>query len=213
MRFSSAPPVIVPPRGSPLGRIFVASGLFVVVASISFAIVRFGLPEAPLAISPVSPIESAPLPSTVPSTLTRLNAQEPAAPDPTITLEPTHELPVVVVRPSPGFRASAPRTREEDPRPSRELRREGPAPEAPAREQVVSALEQVRPALLACVGDRHGLASVRLTVSPTGRVRHAVVTGDFDGTPEGSCIARTVRSAQFPPFTQESFSVRYPFQL
>jgi hypothetical protein len=40
-----------------------------------------------------------------------------------------------------------------------------------------------------------------------------VVGGDFAGTPEGSCIARVARTAQFVRFAKPRFRVIYPFSL
>jgi hypothetical protein len=57
------------------------------------------------------------------------------------------------------------------------------------------------------------VAEVAMTVKNTGRVTHAVVRGDFAGTPEGSCIARTVRKVRLPPFLRPSFTLVYPFAL
>ncbi len=42
---------------------------------------------------------------------------------------------------------------------------------------------------------------------------HAVVAGDFAGSPAGSCIARVVRTARFAPFSKPRFRVIYPFSL
>lgn len=84
-------------------------------------------------------------------------------------------------------------------------------PEVPTRESVVAAMADVRPALETCAAERHGDAPVRLMVASTGRVRNAVVSGSFVGTPEGSCIARALRGAHFPPFAQESLEISYPF--
>jgi hypothetical protein len=39
------------------------------------------------------------------------------------------------------------------------------------------------------------------------------VSGPFAGTPVGSCVARAVRAARFPPFAEDRFEVTYPFQL
>jgi hypothetical protein len=44
-------------------------------------------------------------------------------------------------------------------------------------------------------------------------VTTATVNGPFAGTPTGSCIARAVRAARFPPFAQPRFAVTYPFHL
>jgi hypothetical protein len=65
----------------------------------------------------------------------------------------------------------------------------------------------------ACAAERHGVATVEITVGSSGRVRSALVTGDFAGTPEGSCVARAVRRARFPQFTQPTFEITYPFSL
>ena len=44
-------------------------------------------------------------------------------------------------------------------------------------------------------------------------VATAVVGGDFAGSPEGSCIAKTVKQAQFPQFSKPAFKFTYPVQL
>jgi hypothetical protein len=91
--------------------------------------------------------------------------------------------------------------------------REVNLPATPSRDDVRSALAAVRPAVLACANGRGGVASVRINIGASGRVRGTEVGGDFAGTPEGSCIARAVRGARFPAFSQPSFSVSYPFSL
>ena len=90
----------------------------------------------------------------------------------------------------------------------------GSGPETPGRSDVVSAMQGVTPAVQACGNGEHGQATVALTVSgSTGRVTGANVTGQFAGTPVGSCIARAVRGATFPHFTRPTFTVNYPFRL
>ena len=66
---------------------------------------------------------------------------------------------------------------------------------------------------MACSASRHGAAPVEVSIGPSGRVRNAVVGGAFAGTPEGSCIARAVRTAKFPAFSAEDFRVTFPYQL
>lgn len=90
---------------------------------------------------------------------------------------------------------------------------EGPLPETPTRDNVQSALDAKRDEVLACAAGMHGVAEVDLTVSNNGAVTHAVVAGDFAGTPAGSCIARVVRTARFAPFSKPRFRVLYPFSL
>ena len=85
-------------------------------------------------------------------------------------------------------------------------------PEAPTRAQIVEGFGAVVPAARACTGGRHGLVTAEVTIAHTGRVSHAVVSGDFKG-PEGSCIARAIRTARFPQFARKSLRVSYPFSL
>jgi predicted Zn finger-like uncharacterized protein len=90
----------------------------------------------------------------------------------------------------------------------------GGGPETPGRADVVSAMQGVTPAVQACGNGEHGTATVALTVTgSTGRVTGANVTGQFAGTPIGSCIARAVRGATFPHFSRPTFTVNYPFRL
>jgi hypothetical protein len=86
-------------------------------------------------------------------------------------------------------------------------------PDSPSREDVVAALERVHGDLEQCVAGKHGVAKIEVTIANTGRVSRAVVDGVFKGTPEGSCIARAVRGARFPLFSQPSLSVSYPVSL
>jgi hypothetical protein len=89
----------------------------------------------------------------------------------------------------------------------------GELPETPTRETVTSALDAVRSRVLECAAGKHGVAEVDLTVLSSGDVSHVVVTGDFAGSAEGSCIAREVRAARFGSFQKPRFRLIYPFQL
>jgi hypothetical protein len=78
----------------------------------------------------------------------------------------------------------------------------------------MSAMSGVSGAVSACGNGEHGTATVAITVTgSTGRVTGANVTGQFAGTPVGSCIARAVRGATFPRFTRPTFNVTYPFRI
>jgi hypothetical protein len=83
----------------------------------------------------------------------------------------------------------------------------------PTRDDVQTALEAVRPAVVACAPGKRGTAQVDLIVAGTGIPTRAVIGGDFAGTPEGSCMARAVRGAKFPTFSQPTFRVIYHFAL
>lgn len=86
-------------------------------------------------------------------------------------------------------------------------------PEQPSRSDIQHALEEIRPALLACTQGVHGMSYAAVTIANTGKVAHSSVEGNFVGTGAGSCIARALRTASFPAFTGDSFKVRYPFVL
>ena len=86
-------------------------------------------------------------------------------------------------------------------------------PAQPTREQIRAGLESVRPALQACAGVLHGTSTARINIASTGRVASANIHGAFAGTPEGSCMARTLRGAVFPRFSDPNLQVTYPFRL
>lgn len=83
----------------------------------------------------------------------------------------------------------------------------------PSRPAVVAGFEAVRGRLSSCASGRQGVAEVQATIAGSGRVTHALIGGDFQGTPEGSCMARAVRAASFPPFARHHIRVEYPFAL
>ncbi len=122
--------------------------------------------------------------------------------------------PAPVTEPAPeSVSATAPRAPMGRARRRVEAHAPDPAtlPEIPTRESVVAGLEAIRPALAACSEGRGGIAQLDLSIVARGRVAHAVVGGDYAGTPQGSCIARAVRKARFDPFQRERFRILYPF--
>jgi len=88
-------------------------------------------------------------------------------------------------------------------------------PDAPARNDVKTALQGVSGAVKSCRKDSGGTAGVSVVFSgKTGRVSSAKVTsGPFKGTPVGSCIASAVKRARVPRFKQSSFKVTFPYRL
>lgn len=86
-------------------------------------------------------------------------------------------------------------------------------PAYPSRQQVTAGFEAMRGALKQCAAGRGGRIEVKASVTSNGRVVHALIDGDFEGSPEGSCMARAVREAQFPAFSQPRLKVSYPFAL
>jgi predicted RNA-binding protein YlxR (DUF448 family) len=87
-------------------------------------------------------------------------------------------------------------------------------PEAPTREQVAAGFDSLQPELLRCAAGKAGVVVIDATLAGTGRVTYALIDGTvFKGTPEGSCMARAVRKARFPQFSQATLKVRDPVQL
>jgi hypothetical protein len=87
-------------------------------------------------------------------------------------------------------------------------------PEQPSRDDVMNALRGVDDAVKACGAGQHGVAMAAITVAGnTGRVSSVNVSGQFQGTPIGSCVARAVRGARFEKFSRPDFKVNFPFRL
>jgi hypothetical protein len=105
-----------------------------------------------------------------------------------------------------GSAAPAAARRDDEPKPSERL------PPLP-REEVVKGMNAVLPRARDCYNQYKvpGLAMVKLTVAPSGRVSSATVTGKFAGTPSGSCVESAVKSAKFAPSSGLTFD--YPVPL
>jgi hypothetical protein len=86
-------------------------------------------------------------------------------------------------------------------------------PEQPSRDDIKRTFEALRPALEACTANLHGTMFANVTISGSGRVNYSIIEGAFAGSPEGSCMARALRSASFPHFAATSLTVRFPFVL
>jgi len=71
----------------------------------------------------------------------------------------------------------------------------------------------VAPAAEGCSVGTAGLASVRLTVAPSGQVTKVTITGPFAGTPVAACVERAVRAARFPPWDGGPQSFGYSYLL
>ncbi|MBL8679244.1 MAG: hypothetical protein JNK05_08770 [Myxococcales bacterium] len=89
----------------------------------------------------------------------------------------------------------------------------GNLPATPQRADVSTAMRSVQSAVRACSAGQTGTAMISITFASSGRVTTAVVDPPFSGTPMGSCMARAVRAATVPAFSQPTFRVQYPFAL
>lgn len=65
----------------------------------------------------------------------------------------------------------------------------------------------------ACYQGTQGMAQVKLTVDPSGKVSKVTVTGAFAGTPVASCVEAAVKSATFPPWDGGPQSFGYSYLL
>jgi predicted Zn finger-like uncharacterized protein len=84
----------------------------------------------------------------------------------------------------------------------------------PSREDVLGAMKGITPAVQACGGGQSGVAMAKVGVTgSTGKVSAVDVSGQFAGSPVASCVAKEVRKAKFPKFSQSSFSFSYPFKI
>jgi predicted Zn finger-like uncharacterized protein len=85
----------------------------------------------------------------------------------------------------------------------------------PTREQVLAAMRAVEPDVRSCTEgqalDSYTAAAAFSVTGATGRVGSVRVTG-IQG-PVGSCIARAVRNAIFPPFAKSQLRINFPFRL
>jgi hypothetical protein len=65
--------------------------------------------------------------------------------------------------------------------------------------------------------DRHGVAGhvkVKAVVDPSGKVTKVDATGEFAGTPTGSCVAGVVKAgASFPAWDGAPMTVNYSYTL
>ncbi|MCB9571017.1 MAG: hypothetical protein H6709_02905 [Kofleriaceae bacterium] len=67
----------------------------------------------------------------------------------------------------------------------------------------------------ACYG-KYGIAGtvkVKLTIDPSGKVSKAAATGDFAGTPSGTCVAAALKQASFPAWSGAPMSTTYAVLL
>jgi len=74
-------------------------------------------------------------------------------------------------------------------------------------------MDAIREKARACYNGTQGLANIKLTIAPSGKVAKIAVTGPFAGTPVASCVTAAVRGATFPAWDGGPQSFRYSFLL
>lgn len=159
-----------------------------------------------VAIAPRAPQSLAPQPAPA---VEPVRAPEPAhaAPEPKSIEAPPPGEPTVPAVAEQAHAPRAPRKAKASPVVPDEL------PEQPSRKTIGDAIAALRADFATCAGGRPGVAELDLTLNGNGTVSHALVGGDFAGSPQGSCIARTVRRAHLAPFQQPKFRVLYRLAL
>ncbi|HEX4355133.1 MAG TPA: hypothetical protein VHZ95_19510, partial [Polyangiales bacterium] len=191
------------------------------LASVGYlaALIHVGQPSA--AATVVSPARRALAPHVVaivaePSAPTEANAREPVEPalEPAWSVVGESEIApsevVVAAAPSEILPTVAPNIDAPTPAPvvhrrralrARAARVAAPSlvlPAQPTREEIRTGLEAARSALQSCAGPAHGLSTAHVNITGAGRVASATIEGTFAGTPEGSCMARALRTVSFP---------------
>lgn len=87
-------------------------------------------------------------------------------------------------------------------------------PQTPTRDDVVSSMSVLVPAIRGCAQGQSGLAPMSIVVLSDGRVESAALSsGPFQGTASGRCMEGVVRRARFPRFKQANFRVQFPFAV
>ncbi|HEX2675554.1 MAG TPA: hypothetical protein VHM19_02920 [Polyangiales bacterium] len=175
-----------------------------VVAAPAAAVAKApALPAAPKAAPVAPPAKLKPF-NPPPLASARVVRAAPAAPSPVVRITKVEDssvepaAPVVAVTPTP-----APETTAEP----EEL------PDTPSRDDVLARIEGLRAKVNECAEGKKGTAELDVTIAGSGVITTVLVGGDFAGTPQGSCIARSVRQARFPKFKKDRFRLLYPFSL
>jgi hypothetical protein len=80
---------------------------------------------------------------------------------------------------------------------------------------VSTAMKAAFPMVLACAGEKTGIAKMRVIVAgSTGTVTSAqVIDGEFKDTKEGACMEESVMWAVFPKFARNEMTVVYPYTI
>lgn len=98
-------------------------------------------------------------------------------------------------------------------KPEKTAQPSGGAKTSLSRSDVKTGMASVASRVKQCGQGQQGTITLKVVISPSGRVISAAPSGSFSGTSVGACAARAVRSARFPKFSGSNLTVRYPFRL
>lgn len=182
-------------------------------APVATAVEQPAAPPQPTAAQPAEGVAAAPSATPAPARARGRRARRDLQPASAASLV-APALSAKVVEPAkPVVPAATPAVPAPAAKPAAAPRPTGPLPQELSRAQVQAGLESVRGSVQSCAAGIHGRALLNVTISGAGRVTYASVEGAFAGTPQGSCMARAVRAAQFPQFASPQLRVSYPFAL
>lgn len=106
----------------------------------------------------------------------------------------------------PGLPISTPYVRPPRAEPS------GP-PATPSRQDVAREMRRLTPEVAACHRGEPPVVRVRIVFRSDGRVIETETLGHEAGSRTARCVDRVLRrEARIPPFTEETFPIRYPFR-
>jgi hypothetical protein len=108
-----------------------------------------------------------------------------------------------------------------EPVPTPEVQEQSIAPQSvvlasePSRKQVKDVMDSIAQDVNACAKGQSGRVTVRFTVSGTTGVvlSSDVFDSGFEDAAIGTCAARAVRHAQFPRFSRDKLTIKYPFEF
>jgi hypothetical protein len=87
-------------------------------------------------------------------------------------------------------------------------------PSIPARGDVARLLAEAMSRVRICAGGRSGVAKAQIVVKSSGRISSVKILGaPFSRTTAARCMETAIRGVAFPPFTQSTFRVTYPYAL
>ncbi len=86
-------------------------------------------------------------------------------------------------------------------------------PERLTRSQIMGVLSPLSGPVRSCAGGETGTAPVAIVIGNDGAVRSATVSGQFAGSPVGSCIEGVVRRAHFPAFRSPTQNMMFPYVI
>jgi hypothetical protein len=182
--------------------------------------------EAKLAVTPTdtakAPIKAAPTPKAKSPVITKTGKPVPA-PNPPVQTE-TKQVKPSDTPPAPPTKKPVGKKQSDEQSLDDLLKEDGGAPvtkqQAPKLEKkslttddINNAMGGIKAKAQACFKGTQGMATVKATVAPNGKVTSVSISGAFNGKPEGNCVAALVSGLSFPPWDGGPQTVPYAYLL